>query len=410
MPERNDLPINVGIDVGSKYVTIFVTTVDPDGVQHFVHAIRVPSHGISGSVVTSIPDATSAIANAIETVEEQLPHRILSACVGIGDEYLDSQNVSGSVAIAPHGRIIGPDDVTRACAAAHSKLQLGENRCILHEIPRAFKVDGYPGVRVPLGMAASALEVEVHCVTASANILRNLLHCVRDAGIREVLTAASPLAAGYAVIDAYRDRACVAVIDVGYQSTKLAVYHDGTIWHTRVLPLGGQDFTDALVAEMRLPPHVAEQVKVRYGSCDPRDAGEIDLVEMPPALGDDVFAPQSEIIRVLGAQTDAFADAIDDWLRQLRDSGVVPSTIVLAGGGADLPGLDVLLAATLDVEVEIGVPGRVRGLPEWAEAPAYVTAAGLARWYGTTTRGGQRRSHDDRPPFFGIFRRGGGKS
>jgi cell division protein FtsA len=404
----------VGLDAGSRYISVFVAEVDEDGLLRFVNATRVPSRGISGGVVTSIPDATAAIARAVAKVEERLPHRIASACVGVGDEHQDSQNVTGSVYITPHGRVIVPDDVSRAVATARAKLQQGENRRILHEIPRAFKVDGHPGVRDPLGMAASVLDVEVHCATASANILQNLLTCVQGAGIHQVLPVANPLAAGDAIFDAYRDRQCVAVIDIGYQTTKLAVYHDGTIWHTHVLRLGGQGFTDALVSQMHLPPHVAERVKLDDGSCDPRDASEMELVEIP-ALGDDVYAPRSEIIRVLREHADEFADAIDEWLRRLRSSGVIPTTIVLVGGGAELPGLDALLASALDVEVEIGAAVDVHGVPGWADIPAFATAAGLARWYGTMTggmltRGGRRSPSDGPRSFFDLFRRSGSRS
>jgi cell division protein FtsA len=401
----NEPQMIVGLDAGSRYSTIFVATWDPDGMPRFIHAVRVASHGISGGVVTSIPDATTSIARAIEKVEERLPHHIVSACVGIGDEHLESQNVTGSVPIVPHGRVIVPDDVTRAVVSARARLQLGENRRILHEIPRAFKVDGHPGVRDPLGMAASDLAVEVHCVTASANILQNLSRCVQEAGIHQGLPVASPLAAGDAIFDDYRDRECVAVIDIGYQTTKLAVYHDGTIWHTQVLRLGGQGFTDALVTEMHLPPQLAERVKLRYGSCDLREAGDLDLVEIEDP-NEHVYAPHGEIIRILHDQASEFAEVIDEWLRHLRGSGVIPSTIVLVGGGAELPGLARRLASVLDVEVEVGAPSNMRGLPDWAASPAFATAAGLARWYGMMTRGGHIRLDDGPRPLFGLFRRG----
>src|SRR5262249_29115493 len=155
-------PMIVGLDIGSSKIAALAVTYDPEGMLTFAEVARVPAEGIRGGVVTSIPEATESIARAVGALEEKLERRIASACVGVGGKPLSGQNVRGAAAITPRGREIAHEDVVRAIASARAGLPHGENREILHEIPRAYLVDGQIGVRDPHGMAGYELEVEVH--------------------------------------------------------------------------------------------------------------------------------------------------------------------------------------------------------------------------------------------------------
>src|SRR5262249_325992 len=160
-------PIIVGLDIGSSKIAALAVTYDADGMLTFAEAARVPAEGIRGGVVTSIPEATDSIARAVGALEEKLERRIAGACLSVRGRHLAGQNVRGGAAIAPRGRDIGHEDVVRAIASARSALPRGENREVLHEIPRAYLVDGQVGVRDPHGMSGYELEVEVHYATGA---------------------------------------------------------------------------------------------------------------------------------------------------------------------------------------------------------------------------------------------------
>jgi cell division protein FtsA len=383
MAEKTVAPHIVALDVGSSKITVLVCALDPDGGLRYVEAAHPPALGIAGGVITSIPEAAEALTCAVVEVEEKLQQRITHACVGVGGRHLAGQNMRGAVAITPRGREITPEDVARAIAAARSNLPRGENREVLHEIPRAYVVDGHPGIQDPHGMAGYELEVEVHCATGTATILHNVLKCIEQAGIRRdhVLVVASPLAAGEVAREAYGDQQPLAVLDIGLETAKLAVYVHGSIWLSEVLPLGGQEFTQALAAKLRLPFFAAEELKLRYGSCEPWGLGEAELVEMPPSIGIEAFVPRSEIALALHEQGTAFAAALRRRFNETRRAGVDPASLVLVGGGAELRGLDTLLAYELDMPVQVGVSMGIRGLPPVLDVPSFATAAGLAQWY-----------------------------
>src|SRR5262249_55376406 len=263
--------------------------------------------------------------------------------VSMGGRHLASQNVRGAAAITPRGREITNDDVTRAITAARAGLPRGENREVLHEIPRAYLVDGQIGVRDPHGMAGYELEVEVHYTTGAATMVHNVLKCVRQANVRPDLVVATPLAAGEAVRDAYGDATRLGGLDIGEETTRVAVYINDAIWLSEVLRMGGLHFTQAIGARLRLPMPTAEELKIRHGHCDSQRVGETELVDMPEVAGVEALLPRSEVVAALAEQSEAFAEVVSQRLEAIRRSEVVPEALLLVGGGALLPGVEVRL-------------------------------------------------------------------
>src|SRR5262249_50403514 len=160
-------PMIVGLDIGSSKIAALAVTYDAEGTLTYVEAVRMPAEGIRGGVVTSIPEATESILGAIGALGGELGRRISAGCLSVGGKHLSSQNLRGVTAIMPRGREIVHEDVARAIAAARAGLPRGENREVLHEIPRAYLVDGQVGVRDPHAMSGYELEVEVHYATGA---------------------------------------------------------------------------------------------------------------------------------------------------------------------------------------------------------------------------------------------------
>ncbi|MGZ3636800.1 MAG: cell division FtsA domain-containing protein, partial [Ktedonobacterales bacterium] len=188
-----------------------------------------------------------------------------------------------------------------------------------------------------------------------------------------------------AVRDTYSDAQCLAVVDIGAETTGLTLYVNDTIWLSEVLPLGGATLTRELGAQLKLPVSAAEEIKLRHGHCDPRAVGEYELVDMPQSVAIDAVLPRAEIVRILNERVGVLGDELSQNIRQARRVGVDPEVVVLTGGGANLPGVDSLLMEMLETPVYRGTPGDIRGLPPVMENPAFATTIGLVHWYARYT-------------------------
>jgi cell division protein FtsA len=370
-----------GLDIGATMVTAVVVTREPDGQIVYVQSARVESAGMRDGVVVDLAAATEAVERVTYELEDQLNRRLPPLCIGVGGRHLESLNLRGDISIAPVGREITRDDIARAIAAARAGVRLGEHRQLLHEIPRAFRVDGQPGVHDPYGMAAHDLEVEVHYVSASATWLQNLLKCVRGArGVPEMVVAA-PLAAAEALAGAIPGAQCLAIADIGAETTNFTMVVAGAIWQSEVIAEGGAAVTRELAAQFKLSYAAAEALKVAHGTCDSTRYDEFALVDLPESGDVDDVVPAAEMARVIQQRVFRCADLLAEQLEEARRLGVEPEMLVLAGGGAALDGIEALLSRALDVPVVRGIPTGIAGLPSVVKSPPYATAAGLALWH-----------------------------
>lgn len=367
----------VGLDVGSSKIAMVAAERDGEGKLSYVNGSYRLSYGVRNGVVVDIADVAACIEGALSDLEGRTGRRISSACIAVGGPHVQGQYTRGKM--APMGRDIGDEDVARAIGDARASLSLPENREIIHEIPRAYLVDGQPGVHDPHGMAGYELEVEVHYATGLSTTISNLAKCVGQARLTPDMLVAAPLASAEAVrpVD---ERACVVVADIGAETIGLAIYADGAAWSSAVLPVGGADITRDIVSQLKLPWAAAEDLKQRYGQCTPGD-DEYELVEMPPSAGFDGFVPRAELSAVIRRRAAALAQAVAMPLHEARNAGLDPEALILTGGCADLLGLDELLARACEVPVARGVPRGIRGLPAGLERPIFATAAGLVLWY-----------------------------
>lgn len=385
-----------GLDVGSSTIALLLAERDEEGGGlRYVAGARVASVGVQNGVIVNVGEATAAIERAASEVEDRIGGHLPPACVGVGGRHLGGQNLRGHLEITPLGREIVPDDVARAIVAAREGLHVGENREVLHEIPRAYMVDGQAGVHDPHGLAGYALDVEVHYATAAATALHNLLKCVRQAGIDPDLAVAAPLAIGEAVHAGQRAARNLAVVDIGADTANLAIYVNGTVWMTDVLLTAGAAITHAISAQLKIPTAVAEELKLRHGQCYPRAVGEFDLVEMPESAGVEAVIPHAELVRIIQERAYGLADELAERLEDARHAGVEPEELLLTGGGAALPGLEELLRTALELPVYHAATAGIADLPD---APGerdgsgwgWATAAGLAIWYARYAGPGRR--------------------
>lgn len=371
----------IGLDVGSSKIAAVMAERAQDGHVRFVDAILSESHGVRNGIVVDIPEAATCIESAIAALEERSGRRVGHVCLSIGGPQIEGVNGRGRVAILPAGREIIYSDVQSALAAAADSVTLPENRTILHEIPRAYTIDGQAGVRDPQGMHGYELAVEVHYATGLSTAVANLVKCVREARLETDAFVAAPLAAGEVARAAYETTEPFAVADVGAETIDFALYTGGTIWMSQTAPVGGVDISREIATQFKLGLRAAEEIKRRYGAADLATVDEFELVDLPPSAGMDAYVPRAELARVIQERAYALADTLCQPLEDARAAGIEPERLILTGGGSSLPGLAALMTTALEVPVECGVPARMAGLPVWLERPEYTVAAGAVLWY-----------------------------
>jgi cell division protein FtsA len=372
--------ILAAIDVGSSKVCTLVAEVNADGDLRILGVGVTPSHGIKKGMVENIQQTTEAISASVERAEKSSGSRILSAHVSIGGNHTQSMNNRGIATIPGRQRPITEEDIERAMEGARN-LNLPGNREILHSIPRYFVVDGQDHVSDPVGMFGQRLDVDAHIVTGSVTAIQNLSQCVENAGVQVEAIVFSPVAAGEAVLEDEEKQQGVILVDVGGGATDIAVYMEGAVFHTSVLPVGGYHLTHDLVAGLRAPFSQAEEIKVNYGCALPSQIDPEETVEVEAFGGQRTKqAPRRRIAEILQARAEEILEMVYIDVKRAGFDDMIAAGIVLTGGTAALSGINDLTELVLRMPVRTGMPRRVHGLADALNSPAYATSVGLLHW------------------------------
>ena len=370
----------VGIDVGTTKICVLVGELDRDGKLNIVGVGTCPSQGLRRGVVVNIEETVTSIAAALDRAERLSGKKITSAYVGIAGSHISSENSKGFVAISPKNCDIEQNDISRAFEVARA-IAIPANRELIHVIPRGYVVDGQEGIKNPIGMSGFRLEVEAHIITGSVSSMHNLIKCVQKAHVDIEDLVLEPLASGDAVLEEGETDLGVALVDIGGGTTDVAVYTDGAIWHTIVLPVGGNLITSDIAIGLRLPVGVAEELKITYGHCDPSTIDEDDMIDLSQFMPDcDDLVPRKLLSEIIQARVEEIICMVHEEIKKSGYDGLLPAGIVITGGTAELPGILELAGQILDLPARIGSPLGLHGLADSINRPAYSTAVGLLLW------------------------------
>jgi cell division protein FtsA len=370
----------VGIDVGTTKICVLVGELDRDGKLNIVGVGTCPSQGLRRGVVVNIEETVTSIAAALDRAERLSGKKIVSAYVGISGSHIASENSKGFVAITPSHRDIEQNDISRALEVARA-IAIPANREVIHVIPRGYVVDGQEGIMNPIGMSGFRLEVEAHIITGSVSSMHNLIKCVDKAHVDIEDLVLEPLASGSAVLEDGETDLGVALVDIGGGTTDIAVYADGAVWHTMVLPIGGNLITSDIAIGLRLPMGVAEELKITYGHCDPSAIDEDDMIDLSQFMPDcDDLVPRKLLAEIIQARVDELFTMVHEEIKKSGYDGLLPAGIVITGGTAELPGVLEMAGQVLDLPARIGSPLGLHGLADSINRPAYATAVGLLLW------------------------------
>jgi len=382
----------VGIDVGSHRILVLVGEITEAEGARIVGVGQSPSKGVKKGVIVNVNEATAAIAEAVERAEQSSGYQIERAYVGIAGTHISSRNSQGVVGVARRDRGITPDDVDRALEAAGA-IVLPQNQELVHIVPRSYTVDGQQGVRDPLGMHGFRLEVEAHVVMGSSTAVQNLKKCVQGAGVEVSELVLTSLATGKAVLSTTEKEMGVVLVDIGEGTTDIAIFIEGTVWHTRSLPIGGEYITNDIAIGLRLPPEVAEQVKLRHGHAIAAQVAEDERLTISPyGESSPVVIPRWRLAEIVQARCEEILENVQQEIKRSGYDGLLPAGLVLCGGTAQLPGLRELARDLFGLPVQIGVPKNITGLTDQVNNPAAAVAVGLVEWTPMWEEGGGWRT------------------
>ncbi|MGE5140301.1 MAG: cell division protein FtsA [Rudaea sp.] len=365
------------VDIGTTKTCALIGEQGDDGRLRILGVGLAPSNGLRKGVVVDVKLATQSIALAVEQAERSANMSIEGAYVGIAGSHISSANSRGVAGVPHSARGVTQDVVERAMESA-AAIAVPENREIIHAIPRGYTLDGQDGVRDPIGMMGTRLEVEAHIVTGASPSIQNLHKAVESAGVKVIQLLLEPIAAGEVVLTPAEREMGVALVDIGGGTTDIAIFMDGSVWHTVVLPLGGLHLTNDLAVGLRAPFSAAEDIKLKYGTLMVEDARDQELIELA-AFGDEErrTASRRDVSEILAARAEEILQMVLTEIKRSGYDGMLPAGVVLCGGTAQLTGIRPFARTILNLPVRIGSPEKIEGLTDRISAPAYAASAGL---------------------------------
>src|SRR3989344_4994117 len=352
--------IYAGLDIGSNAVRVAVGKPVPaqggKDQMHIIGAVEVPSSGISKGTVTNLEEAVSSVSRALEQAERVTGVPLSGAWVGISGSHIIPQESRGVIGVARGDGEIKDEDVERAIEAART-VATPTNYEIIHVIPKSFIVDGQRGIKDPVGMNGIRLEVDALIIEGLTSQIRTLTKCVYRTGLDIEDLVFSILATAEAAVTDRQRELGVCVINIGASPTSLALFEEGDGRHTAVLPVGGDHVTSDIAIGLRTSIEVAEQVKLRYGTCVSDHVNKKEEIDLS-----DLGAPEAEIVsrrfvaEIAEARVQELYEMVDRELSKADRSGMLPSGVVLTGGACKLPGMLEMAKAGLRLPASIGTP------------------------------------------------------
>ena len=379
MPKTEDKYI-VALDIGTSKVCVLVGEVNDRGQLEIIGKGTSPMKGTRRGNIINLDQAIDAVKKAVDEAEVMAGLQIESVFVGVAGDHIRSVNSRGVVSIAGKHKEIAREDIDRVIEASKSINVPGELE-ILHVIPREFVVDGQDGIHDPLGMTAARLEANVHIVTGARTHNQNVLTAVNKAGIAVDELVLEQLAAAEAVLTQDEREMGVLLMDIGAGTTDYAVFLEGNVVHTNVLPVGAGHFTSDISVVLRTPMEDAERIKKRYGCALSSLVTEDDPIEVPTVGG---RAPKilskHELTGILEPRAAEIAKLVFRDLEKVGLDKEIRSGVVLVGGGAEMDGMVEIVEQIFDQQARKGVPRGLGGLADTVNGPEWAAPAGLLLW------------------------------
>lgn len=365
----------VGLDIGTSKVVSIVAEVSADNEIEIIGLGSCRSRGLKKGVVVNIESTVQTIQSAIQEAELMAGCNIHAVFTGIAGNHIRSLNSHGIVAIRDNEVTAG--DIERVIDAARA-VAIPADQKILHIIPRDFIIDGQEGIKEPIGMSGVRLEAKVHIVTGSVSAAQNIIKCVRRCGLEADDIVLEQLASSYSVLTEDEKDLGVCLVDIGGGTTDLAVFTNGAISHTSVIPIAGDQVTNDIAVALRTPTQNAEEIKVEHACALAQLANSDETVEVP-SVGNRPMRRMSRqtLAEVVEPRYEELFSLVQAELRRSGYERLIVAGIVLTGGSSNMQGVVELAEEVFHVPVRVGTPQYVKGLVELIKNPIYATGVGL---------------------------------
>ena len=391
MAKKTERNLLVGLDIGTSKVVAIVGKITSDRRVEIVGIGSHPSRGLKKGVVVNIESTVQSIQRAIEEAELMAGCQIHSVYAGIAGSHIRSLNSHGIVAI--RDKEVTQGDVDRVIDAARA-VAIPADQKILHVLPQEFVIDNQEGIREPVGMAGVRLEAKVHLVTGAVSAAQNIIKCVRRCGLDVEDIILEQLASSYAVLTEDEKDLGVCMVDIGGGTTDIAIFTEGSIRHTAVIPIAGDQVTNDIAVALRTPTQYAEEIKIKYACALTQLASPDESIEVP-SVGD---RPPRRLARqtlaeVVEPRYEELLGLIQAELRRSGFEDLCAAGVVLTGGSSKMEGAIELAEEIFHMPVRLGVPQHVAGLVDVVRNPIYSTGVGLLLYglrHGNERRGDAR--------------------
>lgn len=368
-----------GLDIGTTKTCCVVAEVDLDSEAVDIIGVGlVPSGGLRKGVVVDLEATTNAVREAVDKAQRMAGAvAVRSVVVSVTGEHISSLNSRGVIAITSPDREVSASDVDRVIEAS-KVIVLPPDREIIHAIPRGFSLDGQDGVKDPIGMSGSRLEVETHIVTGSSAFLDNVVKCVQRAGLTVENAVLEPIATSEAVLIPAEKDLGVALVDIGGGTTDVAVFVAGEIYYTGVLPVGGNHVSSDIAVGLRASQEEAEKAKIGYGCASSDLVGDEESFEITTLGSEEATELPREILaKIIEPRAQEILHMVRAEIMKSGYLEMLPAGAVLTGGGALLPGMVEQAEKVLGMHVRLGTPNSIGGLNDTVDSPIHATGVGL---------------------------------
>lgn len=392
MSKRNERELIVGLDIGTSKVVAIVAAPNPDAgpKDNSLEIIGIGSHparGMKKGVVVNIESTVQSIQRAVEEAELMAGCQIHSVFAGIAGSHIRSLNSHGTVAIRDKEVIQG--DIDRVLDAAKAVHFPGDQQ-LLHVMPQEYIIDNQEGIREPIGMSGVRLEAKVHLITGAVSAAQNISKCIERCGLTVDGIILEQMASSYSVLEHDEKELGVCLVDIGGGTTDIAVFIDGAIRHTAVIPIAGDQVTNDIAVALRTPTQYADEIKIKYACALRQLAREDETIEVP-SVGD---RPPRQLARQTLAEVvePRYEELLMLVQAELRKSGfeeLLAAGVVLTGGSAKMEGVIELAEEVFHLPVRLGLPQHVGGLAEVVRNPIHATGVGLLLFGNEETTNGQ---------------------
>jgi len=375
MSRKEDKDLIVGLDIGTSKVVAIVCEVT-DGRQVEVVGIGThPSRGLKKGVVVNIESTVQSIQRAVEEAELMAGCEIHSVYAGIAGSHIRSLNSHGIVAIRDEE--VTASDVERVIDAARA-VAIPADQKILHILPQEFIIDNQEGIKEPIGMSGVRLEAKVHMVTGAVSAAQNITKCVRRCGLEVDDVILEQLASSYAVLTDDEKELGVCLVDIGGGTTDIAVFTEGSIRHTAVIPIAGDQVTNDIAVALRTPTQFAEEIKIKFGCALTQLANPEETIEVP-GVGD---RPARRLVRqtlaeVIEPRYEELFSLVQAELRRSGFEDLIAAGVVMTGGSSKMEGVIELAEEVFHMPVRLGLPQHISGLVDVVRNPIHATGVGL---------------------------------